>query len=99
MKTFTVETESCPAFAARVSTALSGRSLGSFVSVEGRDDKFIVRFDRLGKSEMEYAITPVGSGFRAEAKRESIALAHRPFRSEIEGKLVKLVETLGARVK
>lgn len=97
MKSFTISTESSVAFASRVNTALNGRTLGSFVSVEGRPDAFFVRFDRLGKSEVEYAVTPLGDGFRAELKKESIAFAHRPFRTEIEGKLKKLVEKLGAK--
>ena len=99
MKAFTVDSESASAFAARVNSALSGRTLGSFVSVEGRPNAFFVRFDRLGKSEVEYRVTPVGDGFSAELAKESIAFAHRPFRAEIEGKLLKLVEKLGAKAR
>lgn len=98
MKAFTVSNESPLVFAARVSEALKGRSLGSIVSVEGRPDAFLVRFDRLGKSEVEYRVVADGPGFRATVAKESIAFAHRAFRSDIEGRLVKLVEKLGAKV-
>src|SRR5690242_14583522 len=98
MKTFSLENESPLVFASRVSEALRGRSLGSIVSVEGRSDAFFVRFDRLGKSEVEYRVTPVGGGFRAEVARESIAFAHRAFRSDIESRLDKLVVKLGAKI-
>ncbi len=98
MKSFEIDGESPAVFVARVTDALRGRALGSIASFTVDGDDVVLTFDRLGKSEVRFATSAMGRGFRATRASEKIALAHRPFREEMEKKLGKVVAAAGARV-
>jgi hypothetical protein len=99
MKAFEVQNQSPGDFLTAVHNALNGRSLGSIASVKRDGSDVVVAFSKLGSSEVRYRVTERDGGFRCEKTSEKIALAHRAFRGEIEGKLGKVLEKLGARVE
>lgn len=92
-----------------VRNAISGRELGKIVSFEappesscapGSGFALKVVISKVGTSYLNFQITPMasGSGFLARLESEKIALAHRPFRSDIESKLARVLTSCGATV-
>lgn len=99
MKSFEVKGDSPDAFIAKVMTAIGGRDLGKIVSFKHASGEMSVIFSKLGTTEIKYSVDQTGEGFKAALKSEKVALAHRPFRSDIEGKLISVMKKLGARVE
>lgn len=99
MKAFEVTGKSPADFLSAMQSALSGRALGEIVSIRRDGGDVVVAFSKLGSSEVRYRIVERDAGFRCERTTEKIAFAHKAFRGEIEGKIAKLLEKLGARVE
>lgn len=97
MQAFEVSDSSPDVFLVKVREALTGRALGQIASLSREGQELVVKFSRLGTSEVRYRIDTVGAGFRATKSSEKIALAHRAFRDDIESRLQKTLEKLGAR--
>lgn len=99
MKAFDVTNKTPADFLASIEGALKGRTLGEIVSMRRDGKDVVIVFSRLGTSEVRYSVAERDGGFRCEKTSEKIALAHRAFRGEIERKLGKVLEKLGARVE
>lgn len=98
MKSFEMSGTTLEGFVQRVREALAGRELGEMVSLEQEADGLVVRFERMGTSELHYRVTPQDGGFHAELEREDIAPLHGMFRATFEEKLAQVLGRLGARV-
>jgi hypothetical protein len=86
-------------FLAKVEAAIEGREIAKIVSFKGSPSEIVVIFSKLGTTEIKYEVKPDGQGFAATLKSEKIALAHRPFKADIESKLMGVMERIGARVE
>ena len=65
MQSFEVPGMSPYAFVDRVRKELSGRELGEIVTLELEGDELVVRFSRMGTSELRYALEVADGGFTA----------------------------------
>jgi hypothetical protein len=99
MKSFGMQSGTHSEFVGKVTESLQGRELGKIVSLEATPQEVIVTFSKLGTSEIVYTCSAASAGgFHATLKGEKIAFTHRAFRSDMESKLAKVMEKLGATV-
>lgn len=99
MKSFEVSDCGVDEFVRRLTGALENRELGKIVSFKKEGNAMVVTISKLGTTEQRYKIDPLGAqGFRGTLANEKLALAHRPFKSEFESKIVSAMEKLGAKV-
>ena len=81
-----------------VQSALQERELGKIASISLEGSDIAVIFSKLGKSQILFAISEADGSFEAKHKSEKIALAHRALRSQIEGKVEKILQKCGAEI-
>lgn len=98
MRSFEVPDVGPDEFIERVHTALAGRELERMVSLDHRGAELVVRFSRLGTSELRYALEEMGDGFRAELIHEQVALLHAAFRRTFEEHFEGVIARVGGRV-
>jgi hypothetical protein len=103
IKTIAFTQKSSQEFVSQVSALLAGRELGKIVSLTAQGNAIVVCFSKFGKSELTYDVAGApnsgSSGIMtATLVSEKIALAHRAFRSDIEGKLKKVLIACGAKL-
>lgn len=98
MRSFTVPSLTPDDFVAKVRAALAGRELGELVSLQRAGDELVVRFERMGTTELRYEIEPGDDGFVAKLRSERVAPLHTPFRSTFEEKLAQVLARVGASV-
>ena len=98
MKTFASSNKLPELFLTEFNAALEGRELGKMVEVTMEKNKLTVTIKKLGTSEMFFEVTIKENGFEAHKTSEKISFAHKPFRAELEGKLARVMEGLGAKV-
>ena len=98
IKSFSVSNFSVSEFIKKVSDSLSQRELGKIASVSLNGENVIITFSKLGKSEVVYTLKNLPEGFECIHKSEKISLTHKAFRSDIESKLSKVLESNGAKV-
>jgi len=98
MRSFEVPDVGPDEFIERVRQALSGRELERMVSLEHRGDELVVRFSRLGTSELRYALEETGDGFRAELVHEQVAFLHIAFQRTFEEHFESVIARVGGRV-
>ena len=103
IKTIAFTQKSSQEFVSQVSSQLAGRELGKIVTIAAHANTIVVCFSKFGKSELTYDVAGApdsgGSGLiAATLVSEKIALAHRAFRSDIEGKLKKVLIACGAKL-
>lgn len=99
MQSFEVPGMDPEAFVAKVREELSGRELGEIVSLELEGEELVVRFSRMGTSELRYALKMVDGGFNAHLAHERIALLHGAFRQTFEDKFEQIIAHVGARAQ
>lgn len=97
MQSFEVPGMDPGAFVERVRKELSGRELGEIVTLDLDGDELIVRFSRMGTSELRYALDVADGGFSARLADERIALLHGAFRQTFEDKFEQIIAHVGAR--
>lgn len=103
IKTIEIPSKSAQDFVHQVSSQLAGRELGKIVSLTAPGNAIVVCFSKFGKSELTYDVTSAAKSgpdgpLQARLVNEKIALAHRAFRTDIEGKLKKVLLACGAKV-
>lgn len=99
IKSFSVQSESANDFVKKVTNSLSGRELGKIASVSLSGENVVITFSKLGKSEVIFSLNKNENGFQCIHKSEKISFTHKAFRSDIEGKLSKVLELNGAKVE
>ncbi len=99
IKSFSVQSESAIDFVKKVTDSLSGRELGKIASVSLFGEDLVITFSKLGKSEVIFNLNKNENGFHCIHKSEKISFTHKAFRSDIEGKLSKVLELYGAKVE
>ena len=99
IKSFSVQSGSANDFVKKVTDSLSGRELGKIASVSLSGEDVIITFSKLGKSEVIFSLNKNDNGFKCIHKSEKISFTHKAFRSDIEGKLSKVLELNGAKVE
>jgi hypothetical protein len=99
MQSFEVPGMGPDAFVERVREELSGRELGEIVTLEREGDELVVRFSRMGTSELRYALDVADGGFSARLTDERIALFHGAFRQTFEDKFEQIIAHVGARAR
>jgi hypothetical protein len=99
IKSFSVPSANVQEFVGKVSQAMEGRDLGKIVSLKVEGQVLTVVFSKLGTSQVVFDIANQGGGFECVHKSEKIAIAHKALRSDIEGKLAKVLESQGAQIK
>ena len=98
IKSFQVQNSNSQEFIAKVTNALSGRDLGKIASMSVSGENMLISFSKLGKSEVVFAIVQEGASFTCTHKSEKIAFTHKALRNDIEAKLAKVLESVGATV-
>ena len=98
MKSFKVQSKKVSEFVKLFEEAVAGRELGSMVCIQLKEAQVVVTIQKMGTSEMVFSLDSDSLGFKATKTSEKIALVHRPFRAEIEGKIAKVMTSLGAEV-
>ncbi|NOZ93525.1 MAG: hypothetical protein GXP47_02145 [Acidobacteria bacterium] len=98
MRSFEVPGSDPDAFVARVRGELAGTDLARVVRIERRGAQLIVRFSRLGTSELRYDLVEEGDGFRARLGGERVALMHVAFRDAFDRNFERLIARVGGRV-
>ncbi len=98
MTAFEVPDLTVDEFLAKVRAALAGRELGELVSLDRVGSDLVVRFQRMGTTELRYAVAEDGRGFVARLAKERVAPLHAPFREAFEEKLAQVLARVGARV-
>jgi hypothetical protein len=103
IKTIAFTQKSSQEFVSQVSAQLAGRELGKIVSLAAQGNAIVVCFSKFGKSELTYDVAVAANSgssgiMTATLISEKIALAHRAFRSNIEGKLKKVLIACGAKL-
>ena len=98
MRSFEVPGIDPDAFVARVRAELAGTELSRVVRIEHRGGELVVRFTRLGTSELRYDLVEGEEGFRARLSGERIALMHIPFRDAFDRNFEALISRVGGRV-
>jgi hypothetical protein len=99
IKSFSVSSGSANDFIQKVTDSLSGRELGKIASVTLSGENVIITFSKLGKSEVIFNLNKETNGFKCTHLSEKISFTHKAFRSDIEGKLSKVLELNGAKVE
>lgn len=99
IKSFSVNKVSVDEFIKKVADSLSQRELGKIASVSLHGENIIITFSKLGKSEVVYTLKNFTEGFQCIHKSEKISLTHKAFRSEMESKLTRVLESNGAQVE
>jgi hypothetical protein len=97
IRSFSFQNVDTNVFAQNFSNALKGRELGKIVSLSASQDVITITLAKLGTSELRYSVVKQTDGTRvATLTQEKIALTHRAFRSDIEQKLMRILEKCGA---
>lgn len=98
IKSFQVQNATPEEFITKITDALAGRELGKIASMTLAGENVLVTFSKLGKSEVTFALKKESNQFTCNHLSEKIALTHRALRGDIEGKLAKVLESVGATV-
>lgn len=96
IKSFKVSQGSASEFIKNVTESLATRELGKIANISMINEKIVIRFSKLGKSEVFFSLTKQPNGFECIHESEKISLTHRAFRTDIETKLAKVLEQNGA---
>jgi hypothetical protein len=99
IKSFLVHSGSAYDFVKKVTDSLMGRELGKIASLSLSGENLIITFSKLGRSEVIFSLNKNENGFQCIHKSEKISFTHKAFRSDIEGKLSKVLELNGAKVE
>ena len=99
MRRFRVPEGTVEAFADSVRRELSGRPIGEIVSIRAQGSRLVLRFRKLGTTELVYDTRPEGDGFVATLVSERVAPFHAPFRAEFERRLEQILDGLGATLE
>jgi|GEM_PF-591579 len=98
MKSIQTEGMNTQDFVDKMKGALEGREIGKIVSFRATASEIVVVFSKLGTTEITYSVAPAGTGFMATLKNEKVAFAHKPFRTDMEAKLMHIMKKIGAKV-
>jgi hypothetical protein len=98
IKSFQVQNASPEEFIRKITDALSGRELGKIASMSLSGNNIVVTFSKLGKTEVIFSLTKESDKFTCNHQSEKVALTHRALRGDIESKLAKVLESVGANV-
>ncbi len=77
---------------------LAERGFADIASVRLAGDKLVVRFSRLGTSELRFTVREHDGGFLAEFLDARVAPLHAPFRAAFEGRFEEVLDRVGARL-
>jgi len=85
-------------FLSRVRDELTRRELDDLVTVRLAGSEIVVRFTKLGTTELRFAVSNLARGFRAHLCRSRIAPFHAPFQSGFEDRFEEMIQVVGARL-
>jgi hypothetical protein len=97
MKIFFEETDPSKIISA-IKNTMGSRQLAQVVSFELDSSDLIVTISKLGKSTLTFERISHDGGCQYELKKEKIALAHRPMKSEVTSKILKVIEKSGGKI-
>lgn len=97
MKKIECETE-VSIFLEKMRRAIAKSSMKGIVSFECSEEEFTVVFERMGRSRIFFHLERSETGFKADFKKEDIALSHAFFKKEVERDLTKIMLKFGASV-
>ncbi len=89
---------SVEAFVEGARRALRQLGFDDIVSIKARDNELIVRFSKLGTSELRFRVVATESGFRSEPVRTRVAAFHAPFRRGFEDRFTEVLGRVGATI-
>ena len=99
MKSISMPVGDATGFVQKISDSLASRELGKIVSLSTKGNEILVKFSKLGTSEIKYRCAPSEKGgFVATLESEKIAFAHKVFRNDIEAKLASVMSKHGATI-
>ncbi len=82
----------------KIKNALGGRELGKMVSFDHVGNQMVVTISKFGTSTLTFSTKPASTGTHLILDKEKIALAHRPLKSEVTDKIVKVIQQAGGTV-
>ncbi|NRA64053.1 MAG: hypothetical protein HRU19_06185 [Pseudobacteriovorax sp.] len=80
-------------------TAMGDRALSKIVSFSQKNEQLIVTLSKLGTSTLSFDRSESADGTTYTLAKEKIALSHRPLKSDVTGKIIKVVERAGGTVE
>jgi len=98
MHSFAVAGSNARSFLERIRRVLGERGYDDIASVRIDDGELVVRFSRLGTSELRFAIRERENGFVADFLGARVAPLHAPFRSAFEGRFEEVLDRVGAHL-
>ena len=82
----------------KLENAMTGRQLSKMVSFNMAGGEMVVTISKLGTSSLYFTCDKSATGCHFALIKEKIALAHRPLKSEVTEKIVKVIEKAGGLV-
>jgi hypothetical protein len=98
MRPFLVADDAPEAFVKRARAVLRQLEYDDIVSLRLCGDQLIVRFSRLGTSEIRYRLLLAGNGFTAQLASSRIAAFHLPFQGSFEEQFREVLDLAGATI-
>jgi hypothetical protein len=95
VRTFEIPDGSPAEFVERARHALREIDFDDIVSLWLEDEVLVVRFARLGTSELRYRLTARDRGFRGELTASRVAPFHAVFRSGFEERFAQVITLAG----
>ena len=85
-------------FVDRARDVLSETAFDDIVSVWLEQSILVVRFSKLGTTELRYSLEEDGGGLSGELTRTRVAPLHAPFRAGFEQRFAEIITRLGGTV-
>lgn len=79
--------------------AMGGRQLSKIVSFSVEASAMVVTISKLGTSTLTFSRKETTDGTEFTLTKEKIALAHKPMKSEVKGKILKVVTKAGGTIE
>jgi len=98
MRSFVVPGSEPAEFVERVRRELAQHGFADAVSLFVSGGELIVRFSKLGTSELRYVLKSLGDGFQASLVAERISPFHLAFKRAFEEKFEQVVAYVGGQV-
>lgn len=98
MTEFKVHNAEPAGFTKKIARLMHRGALKNVADLELKGDDLILKFDRMGHSEIHYRVEPESGGFKGVYQSEKIAFTHGMFRKEVENYFIELLKRAGAEI-
>ena len=83
---------------AEIKKVMGTRQLAQMVDFTLVDGDLLVTISKLGKSTLSFKRQETTNGCQFKLEKEKIALAHKPLKNDVKGKILKVIERAGGEI-